>query len=116
MDINEILSLYCSDSELQQAKFLSCLAHQITIFARDTYEPDTDALSNPTRLRCINEMMHRILGQQFKLLLGDRERYPDDVFIKMVFDMAATCGFEDYLSLGISESAKWHMSGEASNI
>lgn len=106
MNVNEALSLYCNESESEQAKFLSRLGHQITIFARDTYEPNTDALSNPAQLRCINEMMHRILGQQFKLLLSDRDRYPDDVFIRMIFDMAATCGFESYLSLGIKDSFK----------
>ena len=114
MDANEFLSLYCSESELQQAKFLSRLAHQITIFARDTYEPNTDSLSNPTQLRCINEMMHRILGQQFKILLGDGERYPDDIFIKMIFDMAVTCGFDNYLSLVISDSVKYCMGSESS--
>jgi len=116
MDVKEVLSLYCSKSELQQAKFLSRLAYQITIFARDTYDSNTDVLSNPAQLRCVNEMVHRILGQQFKLLLGDCERYPDDVFIEMIIDMAAACGFENYLSLSISDSLKWCMDGEASDI
>lgn len=106
MDLNKAVSLYCNESELQQVKFLSRLGHQITIFARDTYEIDGNSLSDPMQLRCINEIMHRILGQQFKLLLGDASRYPDDIFIKMVFEMAADCHFEKYLYLGITESFK----------
>ncbi len=106
MDVNETMSLYCNETESWQVKFLSRLGHQITILARDTYDIDNDSLSNPTQLRCVNEMMHRILGQQFKLLLDDRSRYPDDVFIKMIFEMAATCDFENYLSLGINDSFK----------
>ncbi len=113
MDVNEALSLYRNEPESEQVKFLSRLGHQITIFARDTYEPDTDSLSNPAQLRCINEMMHRILGQQFKLLLGDCDRYPDDIFIKMIFEMAATCDFESYLSLGINDSFKLCMGQRA---
>lgn len=107
MDVNETVSLYCNESESWQIKFLSRLGHQITILARDTYEADSDSLLNPIQLRCTNEMMHRILGQQFKLLFGDKGRYPDDVFIKMIFDMASSCDFDKYLSLGIVDSFKF---------
>ncbi len=107
MDVNEVVSLYCSKSEVEQVKFLSRLGHQITIFARDTYKLDSDSLSDPAQLRCINEIMHRILGQQFKLLLDDDSRYPNDIFIKMIFDMATACHFENYLCLGINDSFKF---------
>lgn len=104
MDKNNVLELYSSESREWQIKFLSRLAHQITIFARDTYEFDSDSLSNPVQLRCINEIMHRIIGQQFKLIMNDNGRYPDDVFIKMMFDMADCCNFEDHMSSGIKDS------------
>jgi len=107
MEVIEAVSLYCNESESQQVKLLSRLGHQITIFARDTYEIDSNSLSDPARLRCINEIMHRILGQQFKLLLGDDSRYPDDIFIKMIFDIAADCNFEGDLALGIDDSFKF---------
>ena len=107
MDVNKAVSLYCNESEPQQVKFLSRLGHQITVFARDTYEIDGNSLSDPVQLRCINEMMHRILGQQFKLLLSDNSRYPDDLFIKMIFEMAVNCHFENYLNLGITDSFKF---------
>lgn len=104
MDVNETVSLYCKKSELQQIKFLSRLGHQITIFARDTYEVEGNSLSTPVQLRGINEIMHRILGQQCKLLLGDEGRYPDDIFIRMLFEMAVGCQFEYYMNLGVSDS------------
>lgn len=116
MEINKVISLYSNESKLQQVNFLSCLGHQITIFARDSYDPNTDFLSNPAQLRCVNEIMHRLLGQQSKLLLGDQERYPDDVFIKMIFDMASKCAFEHYLSLGVRESIRLCMSKEGSDV
>ena len=104
MDTAEIISQYTQKSELQQAKFLSRLAHQITIFARDTYELDGDSLLDPARLRGINEIMHRVIGQQFKLLPGENSRYPDDILIKMLFDMAIECHFEKHLNLSVADS------------
>ena len=108
MDVNRTLALYCNKSESKQVEFLSCLGLELTIFARDTYEVGNDSLSNPKQLRCINEIMHRILGQQEKILLGDHGRYPDESFIKMIFQMAASCGFEKHLLSGIKESFGLH--------
>ncbi len=106
MDVNEAVSLYCSKSEAEQVKFLSRLSHQITIFARDTYEFESDSLSDPIKLRSINEMMHRILGQQFDLLLSNTSRYPDGTFIEILFEMAAACHFESHLCSGMIDSFK----------
>ena len=116
MDTNEVLASYRSFSELQQAKFLSRLGHQITIFARDTYNTGTEELSNPRQLRCINELMHKILSQQSKILLGNRNRYPDDIFIKMIFNIAATCGFDNYLLAGANDSMKLCLDKKPSSI
>ena len=104
MDVDKAIPLYCNEPASQQIKLLSRLGHQVTIFARNTYELNGNSLSDPSQLRCINEIMHRILGQQLKLLLGDESRYPDDLFIKMIFEMAAECNFEKHLSSGIADS------------
>ena len=107
MDVNEALSLYRGKSEQEQMKILARLSHQITIFARDTYELESEGLSSPEKLRCINEIMHRVLGQLNKHLNSDSSRYPDDLFIKMIFDMADTCQFEGDLSLGFTDSVEF---------
>ena len=107
MNMTEVISQYSQKSESQQAKFLSRLAHQITIFARDTYELDGNLLLDPARLRGINEIMHRIIGQQFKLLSGDTSRYPDDFLIKTIFDMATECNFEKHMDLSVTESLSY---------
>jgi len=39
--------------------FLVYLAHALTILARDTYEVGTEGVTNPSRLRHINELQHR---------------------------------------------------------
>ena len=36
------------------------IAHQLTMAARDTYEPGTRGVTDPVRLRSINEIMHRL--------------------------------------------------------
>ncbi len=104
MDTTKIIAQYSQNSELQQAKFLSYLAHQITVFARDTYEVGGNSSLNPARLRGKNEIIHRITGQQFALLSNRSSRYPDDVFIKTIFEIAAACNIENDLNLSITSS------------
>ena len=106
-NIEEVVSQYSKETESLQVVFLSRLAHQITIYARDTYDLDSDSLSKPSQMRSINEMMHRILGQQTSLLLEDKDRYPDDILIKMLFAKAAECEFENSLKQCISDSFKF---------
>jgi hypothetical protein len=43
-----------------KARFLSQLAHLITVSARDTYEAGTERVIKPEQLRRINEIQHRI--------------------------------------------------------
>ena len=106
MNIEEFISLYGNKSDQWQAKFLSRLGHQLTIFARDTYAVDSDLVANPALIRGINEIMHKIFGQQFNLLIGDVNRYPDEVLIEMIFEMAAEYQFEHTLWIGITDSLK----------
>jgi len=104
MDMNEALSLYCDKSDQEKMKILARLSHQLTILARGTYELESDDLSAPKKLRCINEIMHRVLGQLNKYLNSDSSRYPDQLFIKMIFDMAGSCQFEDELLSGFTDT------------
>ena len=103
MEMNEAISLYCAKSEQEKMMILARLSHQITIFARDTYELENEGLSEPEKLRCINEIMHRILGQLNKHLYSDSDRYSDDVFVKMIFDMADRSHMWKSLSSGFAD-------------
>jgi hypothetical protein len=58
----------------QKLTALAKLAHELTILARDTYEPGALGLSDPVRLRGINEVMHRITSRLVNLSHGR----PDD--------------------------------------
>jgi len=48
--------------------FLTRLAHGITIAGRNSYVPGSDELENPTQLRKINEIQHRVLGCLLQLM------------------------------------------------
>ena len=104
MDVTQALQRYRDLPNDKQVVFLAELEYQLTIYARDAYEPGTDRVSKPDRMRCVNEIMHRILGQQSKLLSSDGNRYSDDVFIQMVFDMASSCHLERELTVGVTEA------------
>lgn len=103
MKVSETLIRFGRESISWQVKFLSRLGHWTTILARNTYEFDSDGVSDPRQLRCLNEIQHRIFGQQLKLLVDDKSRYPDDLFIKMIDDMARSCGITDIFSFEVED-------------
>jgi hypothetical protein len=69
-----------------KASFLAALAHELTVVARDTYEVGGDGLTDPDRMRSINEVQHRLTGFLAALLRGDSQRYPDDVLVRVVLE------------------------------
>ncbi len=56
------------ESAEPQAKnaFLAKMAFELTVRGRDTYEPGTSGVLNPSRLRALNEVMHRLTKRIFK--------------------------------------------------
>ena len=44
----------------EKTALLAKAAYELTIQARDTYEPGTRGVTDPARLRGINEVMHRL--------------------------------------------------------
>lgn len=87
MKINPLAKRYAALNPAAQARCLARLACQLTIEARGTYIPQTEAIADPTRLRRMNELQHRITAQ-LSHVLGNAERYPDLVFIEIVMEMA----------------------------
>jgi len=73
-------------STREQALFLSRFAHELTIAARETYDPDSSGLTDPAKLRLVNELMHRIMGQLIAVTTRNLDRYPDEVIFEMILD------------------------------
>lgn len=55
-------------------RFLARLSFGITVAGRESYEADTDELTNPSQLRKVNELQHRVTACLSQLLEG---RCPD---------------------------------------
>src|SRR5262245_65251332 len=91
---NAILA-YSALSRENKVRFLSRIAHELTGRARDAYETTTsDPQKTAQLLTAYNELGHKIIGEMIHHLEAHHFRYPDDVFVRIIFDMAepAECG------------------------
>ena len=57
------IEAYGKLSHTERIQWLAGLAHELTIYARDTYEIGTEDVCDPKRLRGFNELSHRVIGQ-----------------------------------------------------
>ena len=58
----------------------------MTILARNTYAVEEEGLTNPSRLRLINETLHRVTGALLALCKKDAKRYPDDILVRILLE------------------------------
>jgi len=73
-------------SDVDQAHVLAAFAFELTILARDSYEVESDQLSDPALLRRLNEIQHRTTSAILARLRNDKARYPDDVLLQIIVD------------------------------
>jgi hypothetical protein len=95
---------YSRMAPAEQARFLALLAHNLTVSARYWYPTEEDHLAPPGSLMAINELQHTVTGQLTKLLWDDDKRYPDDVFIDILFSMAQSSDVERHLIAAVGYS------------
>jgi hypothetical protein len=86
MNIHHAIESFYNFSPQEQIDFLLCFAHELTILARGTYAPGEDGLTQPVRLRLINEIQHRVMGFLIALRQNDAQRYPDDVLVRIMLE------------------------------
>jgi hypothetical protein len=86
MNVHHAIETFCKYSSQGKTNFLLELAHTLTILARDTYEVGRDGLADPTRLRRINELQHRVMSFLIALMKDDARRYPDDIFVRLILE------------------------------
>jgi hypothetical protein len=70
----------------EQAHFLVNFTFHLTIAARDTYAVQENGLTDPERMRQINEVQHRACGHAIALLDCRSERYPDAVLTRILLE------------------------------
>lgn len=84
----EAVQRYETLSEERKAQVLGRLSLDLTILSRDlTHEPQLDS-SHVTKLKGINEIHHKALGQLLAYLHKRQERYSDKDIITILMKMA----------------------------
>jgi hypothetical protein len=86
MKLRDAIETFHNYSSQEKIDFLVQFSHMLTILARDTYEIEKNGLTNPARLRAINEIQHKVTSFLIALMKDDSKRYPDDVFVKIVLE------------------------------
>ena len=86
MNDSSLVQAFINRSCAEKVSLLLRLAHELTIIARDTYDSESDNLTNPVRTRTINEVQHRVLSFLIALRENNINRYPDDVLVGIIVD------------------------------
>lgn len=74
--------------------WLSRLMFFISMFARDTYEVGTKSVDKPDKLRCFNELLHRISSKQLNSLINEAGGIPDNQFFEMISEEIELLGID----------------------
>jgi hypothetical protein len=85
-EVHQAIETFCKYSSQEKLDLLVQFAHALTILARDTYAVAEDGLTNPARLRSMNEIQHRVTGFLMALRQKDAKRYPDDVLVRILLE------------------------------
>ena len=86
MTIDEAIAIFSAYSLREKEEFLAHLIYELTVIARDSYEVGGDGLTNPQRIRSLNEIQHRLSAFLWALLRNDSKRYPDEVLVKIILE------------------------------
>jgi hypothetical protein len=86
VDIPHLIAAFRSLPPAAQLETLVRLAWELTIAGRDTYDPSSQELRHPGRLRALNEVQHRVTAHMLALLTDDAGRYPDEVLAAIVLE------------------------------
>lgn len=97
MTLSQAMDTFSNYSPQEKIDFLVHFAHTLTILARDTYEVGGEGLTQPSRLRRMNEIQHRIMGFLLALMKQEVKRYPDHVFIRLLLEHPDDLGLQQQL-------------------
>ncbi len=89
MNINSEIEYFCELTTIDKGRFLALLVHELAEDAKATYGPGADQVSDPTLLRFVNELQHRLGRLIYQVLGEDTARPADDVVIRMLLGSRA---------------------------
>ena len=98
MTVDEAIAVFTSSSLNEKKDFLAQLIHDLTIDARDSYEVGGSGLTNPQRVRRINEVQHRVSDFLLALMRDNPHRYPDETLVRIVLEHPSDSELEQQLN------------------
>jgi tRNA A37 N6-isopentenylltransferase MiaA len=109
MTTDKAIAIFVSYSSKDKEEFLAHLIHELTIIARDNYEVGGDSLTNPQRMRRINEIQHRVSAFLSALLRNSPHRYPDDHLVRIILEHPDDDALERQLNRAFESLANQHL-------
>jgi hypothetical protein len=106
MTCSEAVKIYSGLPLNKQISFLAHFAFSLTIMGRETYDVESRDVVDGKKLRGINEIQHKAIGQMLHLIDNDPKRYSDSDLLEIIYsfgedynilpdvDYAATEGFK----------------------
>ena len=86
MNVHQAIARFCTYSPQEKIDLLVHFAHALTVLARDTYVVEGEGVTQPTRLRRLTEVQHRLLGGLIALMKQEAQRYPDEVLVRLLLE------------------------------
>ncbi len=84
---DQIKTRFSALSANQKIHLIALLEHNVTIAARGHYD-EPEECTRIKKSRAFNEILHTTSSQIAHMAAAQSKRYPDDVFIEILFDKA----------------------------
>jgi hypothetical protein len=82
--------MFLASPDEMKIRTLSQLALNLTVCARSAYSPELSGEVARAKLQGINELLHTVTGQLANMIWKNEKRYPDDLFLSILFEKAET--------------------------
>lgn len=94
MTVEEAIEIFSNLTADEQKFFLAHLCHYLTVVARDTYDVETENITNQPKMRRINEIQHQLSLYLLALMRNDADGYPDDILVRIILEHSDNKDFE----------------------
>lgn len=88
MNQSKFQVLFAALPTADQARLLAAVSANLTVSARSTDTSQIGQEKALSRLFALNELQQAITTQIVPLMTNDDKRYPSDVFVKILFEVA----------------------------
>jgi hypothetical protein len=88
MTLDEAIDRYVAVAPEDKCRFLIRLSYELTVQMRGCYD-EADVGLRVVKLQGANEIQHHLASEAHHHLVGNIERYPDDVLIRILVENGA---------------------------